>query len=350
MHSGRHPTGEAGGDPAVAVRYSSTAQSSQGTVTAVATIRSGDRLSDMVALQRLASRLWPSGGHHPGGLGWALAIDELYPQLQLVFDGEELVGWAGRSTRAFEVHVDPAAPDAVRPLVQWALETAAADEPVSVQLFDGDDAVGEVIATAGFATDPAKPSLYGMFHDAIPVGRPPPAGYRIRGLRPGEERARVEVHRAAWRPATLPWPADVLGTVSPELTSKFNTEKFEAVQRAWLYDPDLDLVVEGPGGTLAGCCTVWWDPSLGVAEVEPLGVLPEHRRRRLAAALCFEAAALVGVRGGHQIFIHTGPRDDYPAPAATYTAIGFSTVNRGTTWTRHPAFPAQNKSSVRQRT
>jgi hypothetical protein len=94
----------------------------------------------MVALQRLASRLWPSGGHHPGGLGWALAIDELYPQLQLAFDGEELVGWAGRSTRAFEVHVDPAAPDAVRPLVEWALENAAADEPVSFDIFHGDDA------------------------------------------------------------------------------------------------------------------------------------------------------------------------------------------------------------------
>lgn len=135
----------------------------------------------------------------------------------------------------------------------------------------------------------------------------------------------------------MPWPADVLGTVSPELTSKFNTEKFEAVQRAWLYDPDLDLVVEGPDGNFAGCCTVWWDPSLGVAEIEPLGVLPEHRRRGLAAALCFEAGALVGVRGGHEVFIHTGPRDDYPAPAATYTSIGFSTVKRGTTWRRRPA-------------
>ncbi len=263
-------------------------------MTAVATIRSADRLSDMVALQRLTSRLWPSGGHHPGGLGWALAIDELYPQIHLAIEGEELVGWAGRSTRALEVHVDPAASDAVRPLVEWALENAAVDEPVSVHLFDGDDAVQEAIATAGFSADPARPLLYGMFHDAIPVAPPPPPGYRIRGLRRGEERARVEAHRAAWRPATLPWPADVLGTVSPQLTSKFNTEKFEAVRRAWLYDEDLDLVVEGPDGAFAGCCTVWWDPSLGVAEIEPLGVLPGHRRRGLAAALCFEAAALVG--------------------------------------------------------
>jgi hypothetical protein len=33
--------------------------------------------------------------------------------------------------------------------------------------------------------------------------------------------------------------------------------------------------------------------------------------------------------GGNQVFINTGPRPDYPAPAATYLATGFEVVGRG---------------------
>lgn len=286
----------------------------------------------MVALQRLAGRLWPGGGHHPGGLGWTLATDELYPTLHVALEEGRLAGWAGASSEEFEVHVESGSPDAVMALVDWALGVASA-ESVSVAIFDGDEAVREAVADAGFMVDPRR-ALHGMFRPTIRAAPPPPSGYRVRAVLPGEEDARVEAHRTAWQPEALPWAEGSMRTVDPEETSRFSRERFDAVRAAWLYDPALDLVVEGPDGRLAGCCTVWWDPSLGVAEIEPLGVDPQHRRRGLATAMCLEAAARVGDRGGHQVFINTGPRDDYPAPAATYIAAGFLTVGRGTLWTR----------------
>ena len=297
-------------------------------------LRSADRLSDMVELQKLASRLWPVGGHHPGGLGWALAIDELYPHFAVAVEGDDFVGWAGRSSDEAEIHTDTARTDVARELTDWTLSAGQASDEFSVRAFDGEECVRHLLESAGFARSATSPPIYGMFHEVLPTLPTPPRGYQIRGLMSGEEAARVEVLRAAWRPATLPLPAVVLATVSPELTSSFTHEKYEAVRQAWLYDPDLDLVVEASDGTLAGGCTLWWDPSLGVGEIEPLGVVPQHRRRGLATAMVLTAAALVGRRGGRQVYINTGPRDDYPAPAATYSAAGFDTLARGAVWTR----------------
>jgi GNAT superfamily N-acetyltransferase len=301
-------------------------------------IRPADRLADMVLLQKLASRLWPAGGHHPGGLGWALAIDEGPDDLHVALEGDEPLGWAGRTGTVAEVHVAAGHPEAAAAL--WtAIQPGPAGQPVSLLVFDGDDVVRHLAESSGLTPDLVQasvsgPPVYGMFHDAILDPPPAPARYRIRGLEPGEEAARVEAHRAAWRPATLPLPADALESVPAEATSKFTPEKFRHVQRAWLYDPDLDLVVEAADGTLAGCCTLWWDPDLGVAEIEPLGVLPTHRRHGLATALCLTAAGLIADRGGKQVFINVGPYEDYPAPAQTYTSAGFRTVLRATTWAR----------------
>jgi GNAT superfamily N-acetyltransferase len=189
--------------------------------------------------------------------------------------------------------------------------------------------VGAAVTAAGFARLPGAEPVAGMFRAASPAGPARPAGYRIRGVRAGELDARVEAHRAAWRPATLPWPADVLPTVSPEATSRFTMSHYEQVRRTWLYDQDLDLVVEAPDGTLAACCIAWWDPAAGCAEIEPLGVVPDHRRRGLATAMCWEVAARVAALGGNQVFINTSPRPDYPAPAQTYLAAGFEVVSRG---------------------
>lgn len=162
-----------------------------------------------------------------------------------------------------------------------------------------------------------------------------PEGYRIRCMRIGEEAARVGVHRRAWRPASLPWPPEVdVSGISPAATSRFTAEHFQLLRRTWLYRQDLDLVVEAPDGALAGCCTVWWDPKVGCAEVEPLGVVPRYRRKGLGSALCLEAARQVWAKGGIQMFVNVGPRPDYPAPAATYLHAGFDVVRRGTYFAR----------------
>ena len=69
-----------------------------------------------------------------------------------------------------------------------------------------------------------------------------------------------------------------------------------------------------------------------MAEIEPLGIVPDHRRRGLAGALCHGAAERVAARGGRQVYINGAPGTDYPAPAAAYLAAGFRTVRQGTSY------------------
>jgi len=156
-----------------------------------------------------------------------------------------------------------------------------------------------------------------------------PEGYLIRSVRGDELDARVEVHRQSWRPATLPWPGDPPSSVTAESTSRFSAALYSQVRATWLYDPAFDLVVEAPDGSLAACCIAWWDPVTECAEIEPVGVVPEHRRRGLASAMCWQVIEQVRAAGGRQVFVGVGPNPRYPAPAATYLAAGFDFVVRG---------------------
>ncbi len=288
-------------------------------------------------MQQLASRLWPRG-RHAGGLGWEAAISQLPPATVLAGqDGlagrDGLAGWAGLAPGELVLQVDPARPEAARALIEWALQAAGTQE-LAVAVFDGDEVVRSAVTAAGFVRQPEAGPVTGMFRDVAAAAAVLPPGYQVRAVRDGELGARVAAHRAAWRPATLPWPGEVPPAASPEATSRFTAAHYEQVRRTWLYDQGRDLVAEAPDGSLAGCCIAWWDPAARCAEIEPLGVLPEHRRMGLATAMCMQVAAQVAALGGNRVFINTGPTPGYPAPAATYLTAGFEVVSRGHAYRR----------------
>jgi GNAT superfamily N-acetyltransferase len=299
-------------------------------------LRPWDESADTVAVQQLASRLWPAGPH-PGGLGWSAATGQLPANVIVAAEASgSVAGWAGYSGAAVELQADPARPEAARMLIEWAVANAAGPE-LRVTVYDGDECARWAVTGAGFTADPAAGPAAGMLRSARGHGPVLPDGYRIRSVRPDELDARVEVHRAAWRPLTLPWPGDVPAGVTAEVTSRVTPAMHERVRGTWLYDESRDLVVEAPDGTLAGCCIVWWDPATGSAEIEPLGVVPGHRHKGLAGALCLDAAARVAALGGTQLFINTWPDPAYPAPAAAYLAAGFQVVSRGRAYHRRAA-------------
>jgi len=111
-----------------------------------------------------------------------------------------------------------------------------------------------------------------------------------------------------------------------------NAEVADAIVDVWLHhatgDAGLDMVAVAPDGSLAGCCIGWLDPSTGVAEIEPLGVHPAHRRRGLAGSLCLAVVAGVASRGGREAFINVVPGTIYPG-AEAYAKVGFRTRHRG---------------------
>ncbi|PWV57815.1 GNAT family N-acetyltransferase [Nocardiopsis sp. L17-MgMaSL7] len=293
------------------------------------------RPGDARSLEALAQRLWPKSPH-PGGLGWQLATEEFTSENAAVArrDGE-VVGWAVvegpdalRSLATVSAVGASDDPEAGAALLDWALARTG-DAAVELLAFQGDTVLRDLAEKAGFAL--GKDNTFGewMSRDATEEEIHLPDGYRIRAVREGEEEARVECHRTAWKPSDLPWPERV-GTVNPDLTSRFSRERYDNTRAALLYDRELDLVVEAPGGSLAACCVVWWDPENRCSEIEPLGVVPAHRRRGLAVALALTACALTARRGGDRVYINTTPNEAYPTPAMTYATVGYTPLDRGT--------------------
>lgn len=158
-----------------------------------------------------------------------------------------------------------------------------------------------------------------------------PAGYTIRGVEAEEAENRVEVHRAAWRPADLPFNPEQRPDMDQAATSSFTLDSYQRVQRTAQYDPAPDLVVVAPNGELAGCCLGWFDQTTGWVEIEPLGVVPHHRRQGLAIALCAEVAARTARVGGRHVFINTAGSELCPAPYAAYRKAGFTPFVRSVT-------------------
>ncbi|HVM09110.1 MAG TPA: GNAT family N-acetyltransferase [Acidimicrobiales bacterium] len=294
---------------------------------------------DVHAMQQLASRVWPSGWH-PGGLGWGLSRWALAESVVVAVDDAEsgsVVGFAGRGGDEI-AHVEHGRDDLADALVAWMLETDG-DAPITV--WDGADALERAVSRAGLVAVDREP-WSGLLLDVTTAREDPRrrvAGYVVRPVGADELEARVEVHRAAWKPSTMPYTDG--RAIDPDAQSSFTADAYEAVRSAWLYDSSLDLVAvtrggDDAGGQFAACCIAWFDPSSGVCEIEPLGVAPQHRRRGLAIALCLEVAHLVAERGGTHVYINGQPQPGYVASTEAYLKAGFRLVERGTTYARTP--------------
>lgn len=288
---------------------------------------------DLSGMQQLASRVWPSGWH-PGGLGWGLSRQALADSVVVAVDdggSGPIVGFAGRGGDEI-THVERERDDVADALVTWLLEVDG-DAPITV--WDGAEALCRAVLRAGLEPVGREP-WSGMLLDVAAVRgdeRRHVDGYAIRPVRPDEIAARVAVHRAAWKPSSIPYTDGRV--INADAESSFTADAYDSVRGAWLYDWSLDLVAvaeDGTDGRFAACCIAWFDAATGVCEIEPLGVAPEHRRRGLAVALCLEVAHRVGERGGTHVFINTQPQPGYVASSSAYFAAGFELVERATTF------------------
>jgi GNAT superfamily N-acetyltransferase len=166
--------------------------------------------------------------------------------------------------------------------------------------------------------------------DEVPVV----AEYSLRGTQDDETSALVELHRASWRPAELPWSGDARPAIDPSAESTFTIEAMRRVESAPLYRRDLHILAETLEGELAASCITWLDPATGAAEIEPVGTHPMHRGHGLAASVCLEAVRRVGTLGGNEVVIHPRGDDAYPVPRAVYAQCGFEPRGRTRLYTR----------------
>jgi ribosomal protein S18 acetylase RimI-like enzyme len=282
---------------------------------------------DLTRLASLASRLWPLG-FHPGGLVWNVATSQMGEEVSIFSDGDTVVGFAAKDGNRLLGQADPSHPDAAGAIAEWFVEQDPSGR-MRVAVVDANTAFRSTLELAGFARLEDEAPVYLMRRDASIDAPAPPSGYAVRSVAPHETGARVAVHQEAWNPHALPWYPDHRPNYARDAASPHSAAIYARVRAAPLYDPELDLVAVADDGTFAGCCIVWLDPSTGTAEIEPLGVIPAHRRRGVARALCDEAVRRVAAKGGHDVIINAGPNSAYPAPAGAYAKAGFRTIDRG---------------------
>ncbi|NHJ41080.1 MAG: GNAT family N-acetyltransferase [Asgard group archaeon] len=80
---------------------------------------------------------------------------------------------------------------------------------------------------------------------------------------------------------------DVMGAVFPHC-KKMSKKLFLNYTKASFYNPELDIVAEASDGNFAAFCTIRFDPLSKIAELEPVGTHPNHRRLGLGKAVIIE--------------------------------------------------------------
>lgn len=286
----------------------------------------GDPLGPM---QRAAVELWAPGSYwHPGGLAWRARDLRGGPSQVLTLSGPVGPGWGwiedGGHLNAL---VGPEDADGARLLAEWCVDTPAVGS-LTAEVPSGARALRTALLAHGFTEAPQAPFSLDLRCAAGDVTGPPwlPGGYVVRPLADGEQDALVACHRASWDPHLLPWPASARPELPATAASPFSAEHLALVESTWPYRRELVLVVQAPGGALAASCIAWLDDHLGVAEVEPLGVVPAHRGLGLGRALCAAAGTAVAAAGGHELTIHARGDAGYPAARRLYERCGFRAV------------------------
>lgn len=254
-------------------------------------------------MQAIASQLWSRHArHHPGQLAWSAAYGE--PQVLDLGPAHVLDdAWAWLESRDW-LEVCGADASSLERVVRAALAEAA--DVVTASTLESEAVATRVLEDLGF-TEVEAPWFT---HHHLALADLPavdlPEGYAVRAVRPGEYEQRAAVHRAAWSP-----------------TSRVTGTAYRRLMRTPPYRADLDHVVVAPDGEWVASCCAWWDPATGVALVEPVGCVPLHRGRGLAAAASVSALTAAHDLGAVEGLVCPRGDDDHPAPARLYRRIGF---------------------------
>lgn len=117
---------------------------------------------------------------------------------------------------------------------------------------------------------------------------------------------------------------EVQMTVFPHIVS-MSMELLQLYSTASFYQEDLDIVAVDPDGKFAAFCTARIDPLSKIAELEPVGTHPDHRKRGLAkAVICESLKRLEKYKPSAVVILGAAPTD---GARRLYESVGF--VNEG---------------------
>ncbi len=113
----------------------------------------------------------------------------------------------------------------------------------------------------------------------------------------------------------------VQGSVFPHCAN-MTRNLLKIYNKAEFYIPELDIVVVAPDGSFAAFATGRIDPLSKLAEIEPVGVHPEHRRKGLAKAVILECIRRLQKYKPESIVILGAASTE--AAAHLYDSLGFN--------------------------
>jgi mycothiol synthase len=142
------------------------------------------------------------------------------------------------------------------------------------------------------------------------VSVPIPEGYKIRNIDTDTD---YEKCRA------------VQGSVFAHVETHMTQQAFEYYTEAEFYNPECDIVAVAPDGSFAAFATGRMDPVSKLAELEPVGVHPDHRRKRLGKAVCLECIRVLQKHGAKAIVILGAASTE--AATHLYDSLGFMRTN-----------------------
>ena len=262
-------------------------------------------------MQELVAELWrlegPNVETHIGDLAWqrfqhAGREDEW--RIRVWEDGGAPVAFAWLrlpATLQYEIHPRPRDRELHDQVITWFEDHAEGDE-LRTSALSTDAARLAVLGRHGYAPSGERDMAYHV-RDLSDLPDPVvPEGYRLWTVGSGDLERRVAAHRAAFAP------------------SRVTPASYAAVQAAWPYDPRLDCIVQAPDGSFAAFCLAWLDEANRVGELEPVGTHPDHRRMRLARAVCLFALGRLREHGAAHAVVYAWTPS---AGKKVYESIGF---------------------------
>ncbi len=169
-------------------------------------------------------------------------------------------------------------------------------ETVEVRARDDDLRLTAALAEAGFAVKGDADTTTWLAAALRPEVSPLPPGFRLRS-----------------RAGTADRPHHMIGRNGEHVG--------ERLAGCSLYDPELDLLVEGPNGDVAGYALFWPDPVTRVGLLEPMRVEDPYRRLGLARHLLTAGIERLAAHGCTRLKVSYW--DENPAARNLYLGAGF---------------------------
>ncbi len=289
---------------------------------------SADDLQLMKDLLRDAKREYPYSGIHTGELDWWAFYDTsgvtLQDKVRLWFDDDQLVAWTwSRVNRNdYDMFVYPA----YRGAEQQEVVLTQTIDALSARLRQQPRKDNSTPHITGYADedDTAHIALLErldfsrsefLINFSQDIRGILPAHILLDGftfldrIRPEDAERRALAHKDAFQPH-----------------SKMTPDNYRAFMKAPGYDPELDVAVAAPDGSIVSFAMGWIDADNKLSVFEPVGTRHEFHRRGLGKATLLEGLRRLQVQGVETALVSC--HADKPGNVIFYQSAGFQICNR----------------------